>query len=295
MRKLFLKIAFFSFLILLTSCEKRQTVITGVDEREANLIVVFLDSKGIEAKKKEMPSGGAAAESGPPKFMIEVDPKNAINAMAFLNQSGLPRKQGTTLLELFAKSGLMSSDREETIRYQAGLEQQIVNTIMMIDGVIDAAVQISFPPSDATAVTQAKITAAVYVKHQGVIDDPNSHLETKIKRIVSGSVNGLDINDVTVVSDRSRYTDIAPADLKKVDPQTREYINIWSMVMSRNSITKFRTLFFSLTILVMVFALMTAWLLWKMYPIIRKMGFGTLFKTQPILEEKKSSEPVKEE
>ena len=295
MRKLFLKIAFFSFLILLTSCEKRQSVITGVDEREANLIVVFLDSKGIEAKKKEMPTGGAGGDSGPPKFIIEVEPKNVINAMAFLNQSGLPRKQGTTLLELFAKSGLMSSDREETIRYQAGLEQQIVNTIMMIDGVIDSAVQISFPPSDATAVTQAKITAAVYVKHQGVIDDPNSHLETKIKRIVSGSVNGLDINDVTVVSDRSRYTDISPTDLKKVDPQTREYINIWSMVMSRNSITKFRTLFFSLTILVMLFALMTGWLLWKIYPIIRKMGFSAIFKAQPILEEKKSSEPIKEE
>ncbi len=53
-----------------------------------------------------------------------------------------------------------------------------------------------------------RVTAAVYVKHQGIVDDPNSHLISKIKRLVAGSVTGLDINDVTVISDRSRFTDV---------------------------------------------------------------------------------------
>jgi len=280
-------------IVFLTSCENRQSVITGVDEREANLIVVFLDSKGIIAQKKPMPTGGAGGETGPARFSIDVEPKNVIQAMAFLNQNGLPRKQGTTLLELFAKSGLMSTDREETIRYQAGLEQQIMNTIMRIDGVIDSAVQISFPPAEGAGAS-AKITASVYVKHQGIIDDPNSHLETKIKRIVSGAVNGLDINDVSVVSDRSRYTDISPQDFKAIDPKTREYINIWSLVMSKQSLPKFRMLFFSLTLLVLAFGITSGWLIWKIYPFLRKKGLKALFQVEPF-QQAPSSELSQEE
>lgn len=289
----------FSVIVLLltfSGCEKHQAVISGVDEREANLIVVFLDSKGIKAQKASMPISGIGAEASTAKFMIQVSPKDTVSAMAYLNQNGLPRKQGVTLLELFAKSGLMSSDKEETIRYQAGLEQQIINTIMMIDGVIDATVQLSFPPQDITATTAQRITAACYVKHQGVIDDPNAHLETKIKRLISGSVNGLDINDVTVVSDRSRYTDISPTEFKPFNQESREYTNIWSMGLSKDSVSRFRVLFFSLTIFILVFATATGWLLWKIYPTIRKGGLKEIFNPQPIAvvnsEEKKSTEEL---
>jgi type III secretion protein J len=274
---------------MFSSCENQQSVITGIDEREANLIIVFLDSKGIKAKKTVMPSSGMGADAKIQKFMIEVDSKDAITSMAYLNQNGLPRKQGITLLELFAKSGLMSSDKEETIRYQAGLEQQIENTILLIDGVIDAKVQISFPPQDTTGITQSKITASCYIKHQGIIDDPNAHLETKIKRLVSAAVNGLDVSDVTVISDRSRFTDISPADLKQYAPDSKEYINIWSMALSKDSLTKFRVVFFSLMIFVFLFAVATAWLLWKMYPTIRKSGFKEIFNPQPFPTEKKAA------
>src|SRR6185369_12946616 len=98
--------------------------------------------------------------------------------------------------------------------YQAGLEQQIANTIRKIDGVLEADVQLSFPQEaggvgalPGQTVSQ-KATAAVYVKHQGILDDPNSHLVSKIKRLVAGSVSGIDINDVTVISDKSRFTDV---------------------------------------------------------------------------------------
>jgi type III secretion protein J len=282
-------------MICFTGCEKHQAVITGVDEREANLIVVFLDSKGIKAQKMQMATSGMGAENAIPKFSIQVEPKDMVSSMAYLNQSGLPRKQGVTLLELFAKSGLMSSDKEETIRYQAGLEQQIINTIMMIDGVIDATVQISFPPQDITAQAQQKITASCYVKHQGVIDDPNAHLETKIKRLISGAVNGLDINDVTVVSDRSRYTDISPVEFKPYASDSKEYTYIWSMALSKESTSKFRVLFFSLTLFILLFATATAWLLWKIYPSLKKNGLKALFNPQPFSVEKKAESQETEE
>lgn len=41
-----------------TSCESRKTIVNGLDEREANEILVFLSSKNIDAVKVVTPSGG---------------------------------------------------------------------------------------------------------------------------------------------------------------------------------------------------------------------------------------------
>jgi type III secretion protein J len=273
-------------------------IINDVDEREANEIVVFLASKGIPAHKTASVSSapGGVAEA---KYSISVEEGQATEAMAILNQNGLPRKQGTTLLDLFAKAGLMSSDKEETIRYQAGLAQQIANMIRKIDGVIDADVQLSFPaeetspiaPGGATA-PHKKITAAVYVKHQGILDDPNSHLITKIKRLVSGSITGLDINDVTVISDRSRFTDVTLApSMEALEPKTNEYVSIWSIVMSKSSASRFRFIFFLLMICAIVFALIVGWMIWKFYPILKKRGgFKSLLKPLPLEDQNTTGE-----
>lgn len=266
------------FLILLTGCENRRVIVNDVQERDANEILVFLASKGIACEKILAKSGaGFGGDSGPSTWNISVSEGNMMEAMALLNQNGLPRKQGTNLLTLFAKQGLMSSEKEEEIRYQAGLEQQIANTIRKIDGVLDADVQISFPSQDSLLSNQSvapqKVTAAVYVKHQGVFDDPNSHLVSKIKRLVSGSVNGLDINDVTVVADRSRLTDISLSPtMEAAASPMRDFVSIWSIVMSKQSAARFRLLFFSLITVNIVFVTLSGWILWKFYPFLRDNG-----------------------
>ncbi len=285
-------IILFSFLFLLTGCESNMVIVSDLDEREANEIVVFLASKGISAQKTASVStapgvGGTEAA----KFSISVESGKSTEAMAVLNQNGLPRKKGTTLLDLFAKAGLMSSATEEQIRYQAGLAQQIANMILKIDGVIDADVQLSFPTESASpiapgaaAAAPKKITAAVYVKHQGVLDDPNSHLVTKIKRLVAGSITGLDINDVTVISDRSRFTDISLAQAAEaLEPKAKEYVSIWSIVMSKNSAGRFRFIFFFLMICTIIFAIVIGWMVWKFYPILKKRGgFKSLLHPVPL-------------
>ncbi len=288
--------------LALCACNETRSIVTGVDEKEANIILVFLESKGIHATKELVSSGPGMGGDGPAiaKFNISVDAPQTIDAMAILNSNGLPRRQGTTLLDLFGKPGLMSTDKEESIRYQAGLAQQLANMILLIDGVLDATVQLSFP--DQTTVTEGappnKITAAVFVKHQGIIDDPNSHLENKIKRLISGSINGLDVNDVTVVSDRSRFTDVS------IDPfaenkgaGSKEYVKIWGMIMSKDSAGSFRSLFFFLLVLTLFLALIAGWVIWKIYPMLRaKGGFKDLLNPTPFLhnsnqEVKKSETP----
>ena len=179
LRRLMVFFSLLLSLLLLTGCENKVMIINDVDEREANEIVVFLASKGIQADKINAVSTAPGGGEGGQKYSISVDSGKSTEAMAILNQNGLPRKKETTLLDLFGNTGLMSSDKQENIRYQAGLAQQIGNMIRKIDGVIDADVQLSFPTESTSPVlpgggAQApvhKITAAVYVKHQGIPDE----------------------------------------------------------------------------------------------------------------------------
>ncbi len=262
---------------LFTSCGENQSIVNNVDEREANEIIVFLASKGISAQKiKAVSSGVGAGRQDQNVWNITVSPNNSVEAMALLNQVGLPRRKGTTLLELFAKQGLMTSDKEKTIRYQAGLEEELTNTIRKIDGVIDADVQISFPTTEeltTPTTAQKKIKAAVYVKHQGVLDDPNNHLEAKIKRLLAGSIDGLDFENVSVISDRSRFLDISvggETELISPDKYQRDYVSIWSIIMTRDSSGKFRTIFFLLIFLIILFAGAIGFLIYKFYPYMMK-------------------------
>ena len=130
-------------LLVCGGCETHYPVVSNVDEKEANVILVLLESKGVPAQKTRTQTSQIGGDTRS-KYSILVSEKHSIDAIAYLNQNGFPRQQGTNLLDLFAKQGLMTSDREETIRYQAGLAQQLTNTILMIDGVIDASVKLSF-------------------------------------------------------------------------------------------------------------------------------------------------------
>lgn len=299
----FLLFIFISFLFL-TGCEKSMVIVNDIPEREANEIVVYLASKGIPATKVQSTTAaapGAAAAEGM-MWSISVDQKHEVEAMATLNRIGLPRKKAPNLLEIFAKTGLISSEREENIRYQAGLAAQIAGTIRKIDGVIDADVELSIPAEEAVVGAapaeegeKKRITAAVFVKHQGVIDDPNSHLVTKIKRLVSGSVAGLSVNDVTVISDRSRFTDITLKETpEEITPKAKEYVSIWSIVMSKASASRFRFLFFFLIFGMILFAIFTGWMFWKFYPMLRKRGFKKLLSPIPFKNAEKETEPPAE-
>jgi type III secretion protein J len=203
---------------LLTSCESRKIIVNGLDEREANEIIVFLATKGIDASKAQ---SVAASGGGGTKIVlwdISVDSTQALVAMSYLNQAGLPRRQSQNLLNIFTGAGLVPSEMEQKIRYQAGLAEQIASTIRKIDGVLDAEVQISFPEENPLNPNEKKqpITASVWVKHNGVLDDPNSHLVSKIKRLVAASVPGLDYDNVTVIGERARFNETPVLLLQKI-------------------------------------------------------------------------------
>ena len=276
---------------LLTSCESTKTIVNNLDEKEANEIVVFLANRGISADKVQAPAAGAGG-GHEILYNIQVNESVSTEAMALLNDAGLPRKRGQNLLGIFQNTGLVPSEMQEQIRYQAGLAEGIASTIRKIDGILDAEVNISFPKEDPLnpGKTQGKITASVFVKHNGVLDDPNSHLITKIKRLVASSVTGLDYDNVTVIPVRARSSETALGP-STVNEEEKQYVNIWSIIIAKESVTRFRILFFSMSIILLLLIMGFIWLGWKFYPVIHKSGgFKELLTLQPIGMEKKGEE-----
>lgn len=263
------------FLILLTACGSSRTIVNGLDEKEANEIIVFLSTRGIDASKTKSTEGGGGGGQKMTLWDITVSEDKATEAMSLLNQSGLPRRRGQNLLGLFANVGLVPSEMQDKIRYQAGLAEQIASTIRKIDGVLDAEVQISFPEEDPLnpgSEKKGKITASVYVKHSGVLDDPNSHLVTKIKRLVAASITGLDFDNVTVIGDRARFSDLPSGLLSSALEEEKQYVNVWSIIIAQDSLFRFRVIFFSFTFLLLVLLLSLIWVLWKIYPLLKEHG-----------------------
>lgn len=257
------------FLLFLAACSTNQPIVNNVEEREANEIIVFLASKNIVAQKVTASSSAIGGQGPSNLFNITVASDRATDAMAILGRFGLPKRSGTNLLELFSAKTLMSSDREETIRYQAGLASELKNTICKMEGVLDADVQISFPPTETTpGIAAPKTTAAVYIKHQGAMEDPNSHLESKIKRLMSGSITNLNYDDVSVIADRAKLTDImlSPSGEPIGMQNLQTYASIWNIVMTKSSLARFRWIFFSLVLLVLLFGAALGWMVYKFYP-----------------------------
>src|SRR3569832_1532035 len=100
MRKVLLLIL--PLLLILAGCENSRVVVNGVEEREANEIVVFLASRGIDAQKvpaKSSPTG--AGDTGPSMWNIAVPEGMMFVALVFFFLFGLSRFFVLFLLEKF--------------------------------------------------------------------------------------------------------------------------------------------------------------------------------------------------
>src|SRR5437588_103106 len=104
--------AFLLFVIALivTGCASESTIVHDVDERDANEIIVLLNSKAIPANKvQSAAAAGAAGGQGPVLWDIHVPSNQRIIAMGYLSEAGLPKRTGQNLLQIFGQSSLVPS------------------------------------------------------------------------------------------------------------------------------------------------------------------------------------------
>lgn len=272
-------------LLMLTGCAKKIDLVHDLDEPEAIAILSVLANEGIDGNKVKSASSGSTGGNKGGEWMISIDEKDYRQAMIVLAKNGLPRKKADSLLSLFPDQGLVPSEMGQKIRKQQGINSEIANTIRNFDGILDVNVHISTPEEDGAGggfnknAPKKEMTAAVYVRHNGVLDDPNSHLITKIKRLVSASITGLDIDKVTVVPDKaSLFTSI---------PQTLTPIattNILGISVSKSSVTTLRIVLLSSFFFVLFLVGIIGFLVWKIMPVTQEYK-GILFSFKQITPE----------
>ncbi len=279
LRMLFTFIA--CILLFLTGCESKSTIVHGLDESAANEIMVLLAKDGLAAYKLPQSAGGGPGAAKEVLWDISVDSADRMKAMAVLSANGLPRKHSPNLLQLFSEGGLVPSDTSQQIRYQAGLATTLANTIRKIDGILNAKVIISFPeenPLDPNA-PKKQITATVFVKHSGILDDPNSTIISQIKRLVSSSISGLSYDNVTVIGDRARFS------LPSSSTEEHE-VRVMGFTLAESSLVQFQVVIFVFIVAAFILLFLILWFIWKLYPIAKKGGgISQIFSISPIKDE----------
>ena len=172
----------------LSGCS-RSPLYTDLTEAQANEVQAALLAAHIDAQKSAL-----AKAKG---WSIAVAHSEIPQAMAVLEAAGLPRQALRTLGDVFPKEGFVSSPLEERARYIFALSQEVQQTLMQLDGVVDARVHIALPERSLLEDKPQSASASVVI-----IERPGANLElreTDIKAIVTDGIEGLkDINRVKV-------------------------------------------------------------------------------------------------
>ena len=91
--------------------------------------------------------------------------------------------------------------------------------------------------------------------------------------MISSSVDNLDFENVAVILDHSKFSDIKlQMDGEPISSKvkSKEYVSVWSIVMTKTSAGTFRFLFFMLVVLVLVFAGISGYMIYRFYPQFQK-------------------------
>jgi type III secretion protein J len=167
-------------------------VAAGVDEGDANRIVVALDRVGIDATKDIDPTADG-------RFRIAVARDDAARALVTMQADGLPRPNPSGVMASLDKGALVPSRAAEHAQFVSGLGGDLERTLESVDGVLAAHVHLNLPPPDPFRPADAlagKATASVLVEHRGPVPPL---APPAIQSLVAGGVAGLAPADVSVV------------------------------------------------------------------------------------------------
>ena len=173
--------------LLLAGCDKETTLHSGLEERQANLVMAALLDAGIDCHK-------APGEEG--TWNVTVVESKFAEAVNLLEKAGLPRMAHQGIGEVFKKTGMISSPSEERIRFMDALAQDLAKTISGIDGVVDARVHVVLPENDPFARNALPSSAAVAIRSRW--DADVTDIIPSVKGLVKNAIEGLQYEKIMV-------------------------------------------------------------------------------------------------
>ena len=173
--------------LLVSGCDKDATLHSGLEERQANLVMAALLDAGISCRKEPGEEGTWNVLCSEAKFA---------EAVNLLERQGLPRQPRQGIGEVFKKTGMISSPSEERIRFMDALAQDLARTISMIDGVVDARVHVVLPENDPFARNALPSSAAVAIRSRWNADIAD--MVPSVKGLVKNAIEGLQYDKIQV-------------------------------------------------------------------------------------------------
>ena len=172
--------------VSVASC--KSDLYTNLDQRRANEIVATLRQNGIPADR----SSGKGD-----RISVSVEESHFAEAVAVLNDNGLPKQEFVTLGEVFKRDGLVSSPVQERAQMIFALSQELSRTVSEIDGVLSARVHLVLPENDPLRQQLVPSSASVFIRHHA--STPLNDLVPQVKMLVANGVAGLSYDKVSVV------------------------------------------------------------------------------------------------
>jgi flagellar M-ring protein FliF len=159
-----------------------------LDETEASKVIAALD----EAKVPYQISRGGGSIMVPADKVYQVRMQMA--------GKGIPRGEGVGF-EIFDKANFGISDFVQRANYTRAVQGELARTISQLDQVDSARVMIVMPENRLLSDALRKPTASVFVRVKGSGQLPASAVNS-IRFLVANSVEGLQINNVSVVDNQ---------------------------------------------------------------------------------------------
>jgi type III secretion protein J len=165
----------------------------GLDDAEANRVVVALARASIEASKEPDPSSEG-------RWRVNVMRDDVATALATMHDEALPRAASPGVLDAIGKGSLVPSEAAEHAQLVAGVAGDLQRSLEDIDGVLAARVHLNVPAPnplrDTSPSSAAHGSASVLLEHRGSTPPISADA---VERLVAGGVAGLLPTDVAVV------------------------------------------------------------------------------------------------
>ncbi len=166
------------------------TLYSDLAAEEANEVVKHLSNRKTPYKLEE---GGNT---------IKVPKADVYELRLALAGKGIP-SSGTIGYEIFDKNTIGMSEFMQKLNYKRALEGEISRTIVQQRGVENARVHIVTPKKAVFKEEQRKATASVVLTLSGGKNLSHNNIQA-IQNLVSASVEGLDIANVTIIDTKGR-------------------------------------------------------------------------------------------
>lgn len=181
---------FFLFILPCLLCACSVPIAAGLDDAEANRVVVALGRQSVDANKEVDP----AAEG---RWRVTVAHDDVAHALALMQGEELPRRDPPGVLDAVGKGSLVPSEAAEHAQLVAGLAGDLQKSLEGVDGVLRARVHLNVPaPSPLRDTAPPRGTASVLLEHRGSTPPVSADA---VQRLVAGGVAGLLPTDVSVV------------------------------------------------------------------------------------------------